>query len=232
MNQATSQAANQLWNILDGVLDAIWGLPATGLIHGTILAALTALAGATLLRRASPALLAALWTVVLLKFVIPLGPALPVSLSGLVEAMLAGAEGGADANVAAMAVSAHGGARSTGAVLWLLAVSGEALADAQLAAFQRDPANRGQVCDTGLWRTSRHPNYFFEWLTWVAYALFALASPWGWLGLIGPACILWLLLRVTGLPTTEAQSLRSRGDAYRRYQARTSAFVPWFPKTR
>ncbi len=117
-----------------------------------------------------------------------------------------------------------------GAALWLLAVSGEALADAQLAAFQRNPANRGRVCDTGLWRTSRHPNYFFEWLTWVAYALFALASPWGWLGLIGPACILWLLLRVTGLPTTEAQSLRSRGDAYRRYQERTSAFVPWFPK--
>lgn len=117
-----------------------------------------------------------------------------------------------------------------GAALWLLAVSGEALADAQLAAFQNDPANRGRVCDTGLWRYSRHPNYFFEWLTWVAYAVFALASPWGWLGLVGPACILWLLLRVTGLPTTEAQSLRSRGDAYRRYQERTSAFVPWFPK--
>ncbi len=119
-----------------------------------------------------------------------------------------------------------------GAALWLLAVTGEALADAQLAAFQRNAANRGRVCDSGLWRYSRHPNYFFEWLTWVAYAVFALASPWGWLGLIGPACILWLLLRVTGIPMTEAQSLRSRGDAYRRYQQRTSVFVPWFPKKR
>lgn len=117
-----------------------------------------------------------------------------------------------------------------GAVLWLLAVSGEALADAQLAAFKRDPARRRGVCDVGLWRYSRHPNYFFEWLTWVAYAVFALASPLGWIALIGPASILWLLLRVTGIPMTEAQSLRSRGDAYRRYQQTTSAFVPRFPR--
>ncbi len=117
-----------------------------------------------------------------------------------------------------------------GALLWLLAVSGEALADAQLAAFKRDPANRGRVCAVGLWRYSRHPNYFFEWLIWVAYALFALASPWGWLGLAGPAGILYLLLRVTGIPLAEQQSLRSKGDAYRRYQDTTSAFVPWFKR--
>lgn len=115
------QATSQVWNTLAGILDAIWGLAATGLIHGTILAALTALAGATLLRRASPALLAALWTIVLLKFVIPLGPALPVSLSGLVESMLAGADAGAGTDAAIAATSAHAGARSTGAVLWLLA---------------------------------------------------------------------------------------------------------------
>lgn len=121
MSQTTIETANPLWNTLEGILDAIWGLVATGLVHGTILAALTALAGATLLRRASPALLAALWTVVLLKFVIPLGPALPVSLSGFVEAMLAGGDAGPGAGVAAMAVQAHTGARSTGAVLWLLA---------------------------------------------------------------------------------------------------------------
>lgn len=119
-NEVTNEAVNQLWNTLDGVLGAIWGLAATGLIHGTILAALTALAGATLLRRASPALLAALWTVVLLKFVIPLGPALPVSLSGFVEAMLAGADAGAGTSVAVATVPGHAGARSTGAVLWLL----------------------------------------------------------------------------------------------------------------
>lgn len=117
-----------------------------------------------------------------------------------------------------------------GAALWLLAISGEALADAQLAAFKRAASNKGKVCDIGLWRYSRHPNYFFEWLIWVAYFVFALASPWGWVAIIGPASILYLLLRVTGIPMTEEQSLRSRGDAYRRYQQTTSAFVPWFPK--
>src|SRR5438045_1269829 len=83
----------------------------------------------------------------------------------------------------------------------------EALADAQLAAFKRSAANKGRVCDTGLWRYSRHPNYFFEWLIWVAYFVFALASPGGWVAIIGPASILYLLLRVTGIPMTEEQSL-------------------------
>lgn len=115
-----------------------------------------------------------------------------------------------------------------GALIWLLALSGEALADAQLAAFKRDERHRGQVCDVGLWRYSRHPNYFFEWLIWVGYFVFALASPWGVLAIIGPAGILFLLLRVTGIPMAEEQSLRSKGDAYRRYQQTTSAFVPWF----
>jgi steroid 5-alpha reductase family enzyme len=117
-----------------------------------------------------------------------------------------------------------------GAALWLAAISGEALADAQLAAFKRRSAARDRVCDAGLWRYSRHPNYFFEWLVWVAYFVFALASPWGWIAIIGPASILYLLLRVTGIPMTEEQSIRSRGDAYRRYQRTTSAFVPWFPR--
>lgn len=118
-----------------------------------------------------------------------------------------------------------------GAALWLMGLAGESLADAQLAAFKRDPDRRGQVCATGLWRYSRHPNYFFEWLIWVGYGVFALAAPWGWLGLIGPAGILYLLVRVTGIPLAEEQSLRSRGDAYRRYQQVTSAFVPLPPRS-
>lgn len=113
-----------------------------------------------------------------------------------------------------------------GTALWLVGVVGEAIADRQLAAFKAESAHRGQVCDTGLWRYSRHPNYFFEWLIWVGYGVFALASPWGWIGLIGPAAILYLLLYVTGVPMAEAQSLRSKGDAYRAYQRRTNAFVP------
>jgi len=116
------------------------------------------------------------------------------------------------------------------AVLWLLALFGETLADAQLAAFKRGPANRGRVCDSGLWRWSRHPNYFFEWLIWVAFALFALPSPWGWIALYCPALMLFFLLKVTGVGYTEDQLLRSKGEAYRRYQKRTSAFVPWPPE--
>lgn len=117
-----------------------------------------------------------------------------------------------------------------GIALWLVAIGGEALADRQLRAFKSNPANRGTTCRAGLWNYSRHPNYFFEWLVWVSFALFASASPWGWLGWVSPALILFFLLRVTGIPATEAQSRRSRGDEYRRYQESTSAFVPWFPK--
>jgi steroid 5-alpha reductase family enzyme len=116
----------------------------------------------------------------------------------------------------------------TGAALWLISIGGEALADAQLASFRK--ASPGAVCDAGLWKYSRHPNYFFEWLVWVSYALFAFASPLGWIGIASPACILFLLLRVTGIPATEQQSIRSKGEAYLRYQGRTSAFVPLPPR--
>ncbi|SPF33714.1 conserved membrane hypothetical protein [Candidatus Sulfopaludibacter sp. SbA4] len=117
-----------------------------------------------------------------------------------------------------------------GAGLWAVALIGEIAADAQLAAFKRRPENKGHTCRVGLWRYSRHPNYFFEWLIWMAFALFALGSPYGFLGLVSPALILFFLLRVTGIPATEEQALRSRGEEYRRYQQTTSAFVPWFPK--
>jgi steroid 5-alpha reductase family enzyme len=115
--------------------------------------------------------------------------------------------------------------------LWALAFAGEALADRQLARFKRRPDSRGRTCREGLWRYSRHPNYFFEWLAWVAFALFALGSPGGVAVLICPALMLYFLLRVTGIPATEAQALRSRGDDYRRYQRTTSAFVPWPPRS-
>lgn len=113
--------------------------------------------------------------------------------------------------------------------LWFAALVGESTADRQLERFKSRPESRGRTCREGLWRYSRHPNYFFEWLVWVAYALFALGSPWGWIGLTAPALMLYLLFRVTGIPATEAQALRSRGDDYRQYQATTSVFVPWLP---
>jgi steroid 5-alpha reductase family enzyme len=117
-----------------------------------------------------------------------------------------------------------------GGAIWACAVLGETVADAQLAHFKRQPANRGKVCRMGLWNYSRHPNYFFEWLVWVAWALYALPSPGGYVGLIGPVLMFYFLFRVTGIPATEAQALRSRGDAYREYQETTNAFVPWFHK--
>jgi steroid 5-alpha reductase family enzyme len=117
-----------------------------------------------------------------------------------------------------------------GATLWLISVLGETIADRQLSAFKKDPANKGKVCDTGLWGYSRHPNYFFEWLMWVSYFVFALASPYGYLAIISPAIILYLLLKVTGIPMTEEQSIRTKGDAFKKYQQRVSVFVPWFPK--
>jgi steroid 5-alpha reductase family enzyme len=119
----------------------------------------------------------------------------------------------------------------TGIGLWLVAVAGESIADAQLATFKRDPAKKGRVCRRGLWNYSRHPNYFFEWFVWVAWAAYALASPWGWLGLMSPVMMLLFLYRVTGIPATEAQALRSRGREYEEYQRTTSAFVPWFRRT-
>jgi len=118
-----------------------------------------------------------------------------------------------------------------GIVVLAVAVGGEALADWQLRQFRADPRNPGRVCDRGLWGWSRHPNYFFEWLGWVAYPLFAIELgsdyPWGWLALSAPACMYWLLVHVSGIPPLEQQMLRSRGDAYRAYQARVSRFIPW-----
>lgn len=118
-----------------------------------------------------------------------------------------------------------------GAALFVVALAGEAVADAQLAAFKKDLRNRGRTCRAGLWRYSRHPNYFFEWLVWVAYAVFAWPSPGGAAMICCPLLMLFFLFRVTGIPMTEEQAVRSRGDDYRDYQRTTSAFVPWFPKS-
>lgn len=118
----------------------------------------------------------------------------------------------------------------TGVAIGVLAIAGESLADWQLDRFRSDPAHRGKVCQAGLWRYSRHPNYFFEWLHWWAYVLLA----WGWwpgrLALGGPLLMWFFVTRVTGIPPTEAQSIRSRGEAYREYQRTTNAFFPWLPR--
>ena len=118
----------------------------------------------------------------------------------------------------------------TGVAVWAMAILGEAIADWQLKRFRSRPENKGKICQAGLWNYSRHPNYFFEWLVWVGFFLFAWDSPGGCFTVLCPALMLFFLLRVTGIPLTEELSVKSKGDAYREYQRTTSAFVPWFKK--
>ena len=117
-----------------------------------------------------------------------------------------------------------------GLALVVVAVGGEALADAQLARFRSHAANKGKVCDVGLWGLSRHPNYFFEWLGWLGIATVAVdlsgGYAIGWLALVGPGFMYWLLVYVSGIPPLEAHMLASRGDAFREYQDRVNAFWP------
>ena len=119
-----------------------------------------------------------------------------------------------------------------GALILLIGIAGEALADAQLKRFREDPANKGRVCDAGLWRWSRHPNYFFEWFGWLAYPVIGLSVdyPWGLATLLAPIFMYWILVHVTGIPPLEQQMLRSRGERYRDYQLRTSRFFPLPPQ--
>lgn len=115
--------------------------------------------------------------------------------------------------------------------IWLLSVVGESMADAQLERFRSDPANHGSTCRKGLWRYSRHPNYFFEWLHWFAYVVLAVGSPISWLAWVG-SLVMYLFLRwISGVPYTEAQALRTRGDDYRAYQRSTPMLFPWFPRS-
>jgi steroid 5-alpha reductase family enzyme len=102
--------------------------------------------------------------------------------------------------------------------------------DLQLQLFKAKKEHLGKVCDKGLWNYSRHPNYFFEWIYWCGVTFFGIFLPYGYLGLISPMALLYILLFVTGIPTTEKQLLASKKEGYKEYQRTTSAFVPWFKK--
>ncbi|MFT6364117.1 MAG: steroid 5-alpha reductase family enzyme [Planctomycetota bacterium] len=117
-------------------------------------------------------------------------------------------------------------------VLILISVFGEFVADRQLHTWRSNPGNRGVTCRDGLWAWSRHPNYFFEWLHWLSYPLMGIGLAFGALMWLAPALMLFLVLRVTGIPPTEQQSVKSRGDDYRAYQRETNAFFPGRPKRR
>lgn len=117
-----------------------------------------------------------------------------------------------------------------GLLVLAAAVLGEAIADAQLRKFKAQTQNPNSVCDIGLWRWSRHPNYFFEWLAWVAYPVIAIDlsgyNPFGWLAVLAPACMYWVLVHVSGIPPLESHMLRTRGARFRAYQRRTRPFLP------
>jgi steroid 5-alpha reductase family enzyme len=118
-----------------------------------------------------------------------------------------------------------------GALITGIAILGEGIADFQLKQFKSNPANKGKVCQAGLWNYSRHPNYFFQLLLWVGVFVMALATPYGWVSIVCPLSIGYLIFKVTGIPMTEEQALRSKGEAYKEYQRTTSVFIPWFKKS-
>lgn len=112
-------------------------------------------------------------------------------------------------------------------LIWLVAMGGEWLADYQLARFRNNPANVGKVCRDGLWDRSRHPNYFFEWLHWFAYAFLAVGAPGFWLAPVGIVAMYLFLTKLTGIPHVEREALAKRGEAYRQYQESTPILIPW-----
>lgn len=117
-------------------------------------------------------------------------------------------------------------------LIFSVSIIGESISDQQLKEFRTDINNKNKVCRVGMWRYSRHPNYFFEWLHWCSYPLFAIGSTTFVFTLHGPLFLLFLIYKVTGIPPTEKQILITRGAAYRQYQETTSPFFPWFPKNK
>ncbi len=124
------------------------------------------------------------------------------------------------------------GTDGLGIAILAIAVLGEALADRQMKAFKADPSTQGHVCDRGLWAWSRHPNYFFEVLVWLAYPVigFDPAHLASLLALVAPLLMFAVIRFGSGIPPLEQAMLKSKGDAYRRYQERVSALLPWPPR--
>jgi steroid 5-alpha reductase family enzyme len=115
-----------------------------------------------------------------------------------------------------------------GVFVWLFGFVFESVGDAQLARFAQDPRNRGKILQSGLWRYSRHPNYFGEVAQWWGIWLLAAGTPGGWLSIVGPLTITLLILKVSGIPMLE-KKMAANPD-FAEYKRRTSAFIPWVPK--
>ena len=116
-----------------------------------------------------------------------------------------------------------------GSVVWTVGFIFECVGDWQLARFKSDPANKGLVMDQGLWKYSRHPNYFGEFLVWWGFFLIALSTPNNWWTVVSPLIVTAVLLKMTGIPLTEGNLVKTR-PGYQDYIIRTNAFIPWFPR--
>ncbi len=119
--------------------------------------------------------------------------------------------------------------RLAGTLLWLIGVTFESIGDAQLATFKSDPANAGQVLDKGLWKYTRHPNYFGDFCVWWGLYCVALSSGAAWWSAIGPAIMSVFLMKFSGVGLLE-KSLKQSKPRYHEYVSRTNAFFPWFPR--
>jgi len=112
--------------------------------------------------------------------------------------------------------------------VWLCGYYWEAISDQQLFNFMRNPANKGKILQSGLWRYSRHPNYFGETVMWIGIYLLALSIPGGWTACIAPLTILFLLRFVTGVPLLE--NAMKNNFEYQEYKRKTNTFIPWAMK--
>ena len=159
------------------------------------------------------------WSFALSSLILVFGPQAPLQLMVALPVQL-GQVG---------STFALGGVAWSGLILALFGVAFEATGDFQLARFKADPANKGRVMDLGLWRYTRHPNYFGEACVWWGLYLIAIETPLGAWSLPGPVIITLLLTKGSGAPTVEGR-MRGRGTAYVDYIQRTSGFFPWPPK--
>lgn len=116
-----------------------------------------------------------------------------------------------------------------GVCVWLFGFLFESVGDAELARFVKDPLNRGKIMQSGLWKYTRHPNYFGEVVQWWGIWLVVLGIKGGWFGMIGPLTITFLISKVSGIPMLEKKL--AENPAFGDYKRRTSALLPWFPRT-
>lgn len=114
--------------------------------------------------------------------------------------------------------------------MFFFSILGETISDSQLSIFKREHTGQRKVCNVGLWKYSRHPNYFFEIVIWLSYGFYGLSLANPLLNFIPFIIMFVFITRITGIPYAEKQALLSKGSLYKEYQETTNALFPWFPK--